>query len=426
MSKIVPSKSVKRHGSPIASGSGSKTKQLCQKKVEMFEIAWLEVLKSLSCPNWSKTRLVSRQLNGMVQKNISRLPLAIIDDVEMRLEQRENIEIVIIDKDSVFPFDQKIQWFKDRGINLNLPADIELNNAIIGVDFKEKQSVDLVIRGDKEKFNASVLFKAEFSPHRNPYSWPSMAYFLKLIYDQSTYIKELSMYAIDNKLKNILFSNEEKHYIHCGSFKLQMSNTRFQTGWKSLSWLENLNVESMSWLEQNIQADKIELPTIEYYHSKIGDAVSNFLLGASWISVNQMVDLGRVNSLEAFFRTLIKKFRTVSAVQSTFPIILCSGFLTFHEVEWIKQLLSREGQLEDLEDAHTSENIRIHNKYSGGYEHELDGKTYTISNGVNRMRVEFLRPPPYTGGPRRSRCQPCKSGPRTKYDHIRVTVKTSK
>ncbi|KAI1709157.1 hypothetical protein Ddc_13994 [Ditylenchus destructor] len=408
MSKIVPGQSVKRAGSPIAAASGSGAKKRSRKQVEIPERAWIEALKSLSCPKWSKMRLVSRQLNGVVGRNVSCLPLAIIDSVVMKKEfSRKNTESTIIASDTTISPDEKINWFKDRGVTLHLPANIELNNAIIGFDLKDS-SFNLVIQGDREQFNASVLFKAEFSPHRNPYSWPSMAYFLKLIYDQSTFVKELSMYAFDKKLKDILFSGEEERYIRCGTFNLDMFGGRLR--------------KSLSWLEQNVQADMIKNSHfICNYDSEDCDIVSNFILGASWISASQVVNLGSVQNLEGFFRTLIQKFRTLVAAQSTFPIIQFRGnrILGSPEDFSLKKLLSGKEELDDSENAKNLESST--GEESGNSENDKDSEnsedddesedseddsdesqsdgnkvrkrnndeTYTISNGSYRMRVVF-------------------------------------
>ncbi|KAI1692536.1 hypothetical protein DdX_21207 [Ditylenchus destructor] len=52
-------------------------------KVEIPEDCWLEVLKYLKYDQWSKTRYVSRQINGIAKRNISRLPCAIIEEASL-------------------------------------------------------------------------------------------------------------------------------------------------------------------------------------------------------------------------------------------------------------------------------------------------------------------------------------------------------
>ncbi|KAI1692464.1 hypothetical protein DdX_21234 [Ditylenchus destructor] len=400
MRRILPSRSVKRPASSKAGGPRSEAKKRSREKVEVFEDAWLVAFKHLTCPQWSKMRLVCRQLSGVVQRNASRLPMVVIDSVEMRSEQRNKAENKIIASDIPILPKQKLKWFKDRGIALYLPADIEVNNAIIGIDFKGKRSVDLVIQGDRTQFKARVLFRAEFSPHRNKYSWASMAFSLKLIYDQSTFVENLSMYALDKKLKAVMLPGEEERYIHCGTFTLQVSPDPSS---KDLR-------ESLTWLEQNVQAEKIEIPTfLDYDEEEICDAMSNFLLGSSWISASQEVNIGHVNELNYFFRALIKKFRSLDAVQSTFPIILFFGiqfFGTTFDVP-LKRFFSGKEELEDFEDNNSGDDTYF--------------KTYTISNGANQMRVKFMINQEYVAPPRRA--SKAARGPSPSGFDIRVTVR---
>ncbi|KAI1690758.1 hypothetical protein DdX_22320 [Ditylenchus destructor] len=54
-----------------------------RKKVHIGNDTWLEALKFLSFPQWSKALFVSRQLAGVVQGNISCLPRIIVDSATM-------------------------------------------------------------------------------------------------------------------------------------------------------------------------------------------------------------------------------------------------------------------------------------------------------------------------------------------------------
>ncbi|KAI1704289.1 hypothetical protein Ddc_16217 [Ditylenchus destructor] len=81
MSEIVPTQSIKRPGSPLADGSGSEAKKLSLEKVDIPEDVWLVALKFLTGRQWSKLRFVSHQLNSLLQRNISQLPLVVIDEV---------------------------------------------------------------------------------------------------------------------------------------------------------------------------------------------------------------------------------------------------------------------------------------------------------------------------------------------------------
>ncbi|KAI1698272.1 hypothetical protein Ddc_19216 [Ditylenchus destructor] len=383
MSEIVPSQSVKRPGSPISNASGSGAKKRCREKVHILDDAWFEALKFLTCPQWSKMRLASGQLKGFIERNVARLPMAVVS-AEMRRERREQSEIKMIVSDTTISPDDKDQWFKDRGITIDVPAGIQLN-AITGVELQSSSCIDFCVFGFGKE-----LFYAEFSPDRNRFSWASISFFLKLIYDQSTFVEELSMYPLDKQLKNILFADEEKRYIRCGDLTFQMYTDPSS---KELC-------ESLLWLEQNVQANKIEIPTlIDYDDNEVCDAMSNFLLNKSWISASHEVNLEHVNELENFFRALIKKFRTLATVQSKLPIITLRGlrFLGSTGDVNLKCLLLGKEELEASEKEELQEeyNKVMQYFYSEGEEMEKlrndkIGKTYTISNGANQMQIEFV------------------------------------
>ncbi|KAI1703835.1 hypothetical protein DdX_14674 [Ditylenchus destructor] len=391
MSKIDTGQGVKQPGSAIASASDSDVKQRSRNPVEIPEDVWLDALKHLPCPKWSKMRLVSHQLNGMVERNVSRLPLAIIHSVEIRLKERKNTEGIMIVSDSTILPEEKDQWFQDRDIAFDFLADIQLDDAIIGVELKKNSCADLCALGPAQekkltryekrrpwfsgqRFNVNVIFYAEFSPHRNKYSWASMAFFLKLLYDPSTYVKNLSMYALNKKMKEVLFANEEKRYIRCGSFKLQVPDD---------ASIEDI-CESVSWLEQNVQADIVQFPD----GIRICDALTNYLLGSSWISANQVVKLEeingkdyfneRFNNAERYFGILIKKFPTV-AVQSIFPTVVFSGN---EPLCW--------DSLNNQLSGNSIVNVKLEDPENDGGDSQYNA-SYTISNGSNRMRIKFIR-----------------------------------
>ncbi|KAI1711274.1 hypothetical protein Ddc_12971 [Ditylenchus destructor] len=54
-----------------------------RKMVIILDDSWLEALKHLTCRQWSKMSLVCRQVNGIVQRNISRLPRQVIESIEI-------------------------------------------------------------------------------------------------------------------------------------------------------------------------------------------------------------------------------------------------------------------------------------------------------------------------------------------------------
>ncbi|KAI1704928.1 hypothetical protein Ddc_15947 [Ditylenchus destructor] len=345
MSKIIPIQSVERPGSPVAGASGSKVKNRTPKPL----------------------RSTNRDYR----------------------HQNETGDKIIASDSSILP-DIQNQWFKDRGITIDMPGDMQLNNVIIGEDLKDFYCVDLCVLGPAQEekltedektwpwfsgqqFKAEVLFYAEFSPHRNKYSWASMAFFLKLLYDQSTYVKKLSMFGLGKKLKEILFANEEESYIRCREFILGMTRGAFV---KDIC-------ESVSWLEKNVQADNIQLPNhIRYNDNQICDVMSKYLLGSSWISARQVIKLGEIYKAERFFGILIKEFLTV-AVRSIFPTIVFSALDPLCCDLLNNQLSGGRILKEKLE------------KSKGHRNNSQSEEIYTISNGANRMRIEFIRQPRY-------------------------------
>ncbi|KAI1700439.1 hypothetical protein DdX_16722 [Ditylenchus destructor] len=404
MNKTVSSQSIKRPGSAIAGASGSGSKKRSRRLVEIPEDVWLEALKSLSGMKWSKMRLVSRELSGVVQRNVSRLPLAIIDYAAMLLKKRNRIEPKIIVADS--PISPNAQWFQNGGIALDAPADIQLAKAVIAADLKEKWCVDLCVLGpDQEKklkkyekgqpwfsgnewlcgrqFKSKVLFYGEFNPLRSRSSAASLAFFLKLLSDPSTFVGELWMYAFDKKLKGILFAGEEERYIRCGTFTLMGKFTS-----------ADQECESILWMEKNVQADTIKFhaKNVDCENSEFCDAISNYILGASWTSANQVVNLGDVEGIYAFFKSLIKKFRTVPAVQSTFPIVVFFGFIMTESLrDPLKHLLYKESKVkEKLEDAEDDEDPENSDDEDESEDSKKD-ENYIISSESNQMRVELFR-----------------------------------
>ncbi|KAI1695216.1 hypothetical protein DdX_19709 [Ditylenchus destructor] len=330
----MPSKGVKRSGSHGGGAFEREAKKKSRTPVEIADDAWLEILRSLSFRQCAKVRLVSRQINGVAQRNISTLPCAIIDSAITRLRERNKVLGNIIVLDSTIRKNDAIQWFKDRGIAMVVPKDIQLDNAIIDINLEEDRCVDITVLGSapQKKLARSqasrneVVFYAEFRPKRNENSWATMTHFLQLLYHPVTYIKELSMYSLDKKLKDTLFGGEER-YIRCGLFTFQMAT--------------------------------------------------------------------------------VEKFRTVVSIPSTFPAIVISGNLTLGAGDSLNAPLSGTDVIEECSDN------------SGG------GSVYVVSNGQNRMRVEFSRkyPNDSQGLRRIIACGPggCRGYASRKYD-IRVEV----
>ncbi|KAI1716926.1 hypothetical protein Ddc_10059 [Ditylenchus destructor] len=72
-------RSVKRRQ---ADSPPNRNKRMLRKKVDIPDDTWLETLKFLTCPQWLQKCFVSRQINGIAQRNISRLPKVIVDSVD--------------------------------------------------------------------------------------------------------------------------------------------------------------------------------------------------------------------------------------------------------------------------------------------------------------------------------------------------------
>ncbi|KAI1697803.1 hypothetical protein Ddc_19477 [Ditylenchus destructor] len=65
-----------------------------RKSILVFDDSWLEALKHLTCIQWSKMSLVCRQINGIVQRNISRLPRQESFRFEPRFKRLSSIELL--------------------------------------------------------------------------------------------------------------------------------------------------------------------------------------------------------------------------------------------------------------------------------------------------------------------------------------------
>ncbi|KAI1711273.1 hypothetical protein Ddc_12970 [Ditylenchus destructor] len=57
-----------------------QNQSLPRKTIIILDDSWLEALKHLTCPQWSTMSLISRQINGIVQRNMSRLPRQLLPD----------------------------------------------------------------------------------------------------------------------------------------------------------------------------------------------------------------------------------------------------------------------------------------------------------------------------------------------------------
>ncbi|KAI1692075.1 hypothetical protein Ddc_23880 [Ditylenchus destructor] len=103
-----------------------------RKTVDISDDTWLEALKFMTFPQWIQKCLVSRQINGIAQRNVSRLPRMVLDSVAMyyiiddfrgtEFEKLNKYTIVV--SDTVLQKAQSIKWLMKRGFTLDAPKDI--------------------------------------------------------------------------------------------------------------------------------------------------------------------------------------------------------------------------------------------------------------------------------------------------------------
>ncbi|KAI1699822.1 hypothetical protein Ddc_18394 [Ditylenchus destructor] len=304
-----------------------------RKKVEIPEKAWLDTLQFLTRSRWQKMSFVSRQLAKMVQGNISELPPIKIDNVKFIKTYMPLKPAMIVASNVAIPPNEKREWFMKRGINPDAPTGLQHQDAIIGMGAKNQprssfyyyangnvlaetsktthstQKTVWQKRGDKPK---SVTFFAEFNPNYNQYSWASMEYFLNLLYNPRTYIEEVEMYALNKNLTDAFFLGEDYgSHIHCGKFIVMGDFCK-----------------SLPWIQRNVRADIIYFPGKFIDDGNSYEEKSNFFLAMLWKCSKQtqivktvQIKLEWVCRWKLFIRSLIKKFRALSAIERDIPTI---------------------------------------------------------------------------------------------------------
>ncbi|KAI1705618.1 hypothetical protein Ddc_15684 [Ditylenchus destructor] len=76
--------------------SPDQNQRLPRKKVYISGDTWLEALKFMTCPQWMQKRYVSFQINGIAERNISRLPKMILDSAYMyQIETDEEVSRLV-------------------------------------------------------------------------------------------------------------------------------------------------------------------------------------------------------------------------------------------------------------------------------------------------------------------------------------------
>ncbi|KAI1693981.1 hypothetical protein Ddc_22432 [Ditylenchus destructor] len=336
---------------------------LSREKVHIFNDTWLEALKFLSFPQWSKALFVSRQLAGVVQRNISRLPCIVIDSATMSQKSPMCTNaIAYCNNDEVVAFNDRItfawqnRFFTELGISLNAPADVQHENALLDSCSNNFCSpIWMRLRGI-QRLSRPIIFSAQFSKH-NEHSWAALKYFLEFLYYPAVYTKEVEMFALNQKMVDDLFE-AEKRFIRCGAFTLR--------GETESSNMDEFR-KSLSWIEQNVRANTIHFPEhIDYKNENVYEPIANFLLDASWKCARQEVNFKCICNADSFVEALIEKFRSVSFIRKDIPMFTFSLY----------------GNDETLSFLELDPNVLKLSSYGAD--------EYVISNGNNRMQIEIF------------------------------------
>ncbi|KAI1701038.1 hypothetical protein DdX_16342 [Ditylenchus destructor] len=376
-----------------------QNERLMRKKVNISDDTYLEAIKFLTCPEWSQNRFVSRQIDGIAQRNISRLPKMVLDCAAMYYINRDSaLPVNKLDKYAIVSFDavlrkrQSTQYFKNRGFTLSAPGipaktvllnaqavfdnwtrsdDSNVNVCIHGtvkdeipLSFEEKlcpwfQKLNEAYKAAFSKameFRKPVLYYAQFNPALNECSWDYLAQFLKLVYHPISYAKDVKMFAVNQNFIDALECNivdNERRYIHCEAFSLLIYH--IDPGYNDLPM-------SLKWLPQNVHAEKIHLPWILDTSESFG-LITNFLFdpfGAKQCA-SEMVTIQLIDAT-AFLNILIEKFHQIPFVEDGIPT---TEFSSYRPAHMGPNLIDREVDSEGADALHV------------------------IINGPNRMRISF-------------------------------------
>ncbi|KAI1699094.1 hypothetical protein DdX_17524 [Ditylenchus destructor] len=376
--------------------------------VKISDDCCIDVLKFLTCAEWSEKRCVSRQINGVVECNISRLPRAIFqkailgeDYLVPKLRQVEDDAIVAFG--AIIPQSKIEQWFVNRGITLEsrvqfqMPAEaiptekVLLGNYWDSTDMcilasaqqhsqEQKTWIEHLFR-KQESSHESVLFYSQFRPAAK-FSWASLEHFLTFLFHPLSYIKMVEMFAVDQKfidavkekiVDNSPIPGNTMHpqkciknwplYIHCETFSL-----RYKTG-MSIYDLHDI----LMWLQRNVRADSLRMSSLGVYtDSEDSDAVyrllTDFVFGALRICVKRELRIRLVHESNLLI-SLIEKFWTLDKIEREIPAIVLELFFT-HIIEQIGQELGP--------------NV-IHQEVDS----EGADFLFVFENGHNQMRISF-------------------------------------
>ncbi|KAI1695212.1 hypothetical protein Ddc_21423 [Ditylenchus destructor] len=338
---------------------------ITRETVHILSDTWLETLKFLKFPQWSQTLFVSRQIAGVVQRNISRLPCFVIDSATINEVMSVAPFVSFGDKT---PENLKKEFFTDLGISLDAPANVQHKDAVIGLTTKNLSSsihsVEVCLRDtvhDMNPYKTPCIFSGQFSTHKE-YSWAALKYFLKVLYYPASYVKEIEMFVLNQKMVDTVLDDEER-FISCGSFTLKRALLDADGLYKSLIWLE-----------RNVRANTIHFPEhIDYKNENIYEPIARFLLDASWKCARQEVNIKCICNMESFLQALVEKFRSVSFVRNDIPTFTASTYGDENEPETMSFLLLDPYVLKLKSDDSQC------------------AAEYLIFNGDNRMQIEILK-----------------------------------
>ncbi|KAI1695006.1 hypothetical protein DdX_19813 [Ditylenchus destructor] len=407
---------------------------LPHRKVEISDDCWLDVLKFLICAQWSEKRYVSRQINGIADRNISRLPRATIErailgENSSMPNQLRNLSLnALVAFGAVIPKSEIEQWFVNHGVSLEakiqfrpLPDDLYqqsydyYQHRAVLMEFLSEgpifggydaDFVDICVLGPARqsaqvqpwwfhqlfrKQYESVLYYAQLYPYAN-YSWAAMEQFLTFLIHPLSYIKVVEMYTVNQKLVDVVknrlaniqgdvmgtqkLDTYKPAYIHCETFSLLFESV--------------MNVDglcyALTWLERNVRADAIQMPFVSLFtdsqdHDTICQmtiVLNNFVFGALRICAKRELRVhSKIHSeIETnLIISLVEKFRSLPLIEREIPTIVIESIFSI-----------------DFRDVQQ-------NLGSNVIHHEVDSQgaefLYVFENGQNRMRISFCQTADY-------------------------------
>ncbi|KAI1707505.1 UDP-glucoronosyl and UDP-glucosyl transferase domain-containing protein [Ditylenchus destructor] len=361
MSEIVPTQSVKQPDSPLADASGSEAKKLSRKQVEIPEDVWLVALKFLTGLQWSKVRFVSHQLNGLVQRNISHLPLVIIDEVLWSKPcDRRQISVK--------------EWLFMRKLDVNMEQLLEilyhpaLYIKVVSMQ-SSQQDIHYTFSVDDSRHIRCERFKLEYLPSR------SHGFFADRYAEHNVNASDIYHYVswMEQKVRagqidlhsTILQSIESPAYV-TGGFSGgndESSNLRYWEQRRKYTILQNDRVKAL-------------------------DIIFNFIFGSLRICASEVLTLSLPDvSIESdsvqFLNTLIAKFRTQTTIESGIPKVQIYPYPIY--MRYREHLGPNMCENEDI-----PENVFL----------PCSRAVYVISNEQNRMRISFHKTTYYDPTPR--------------------------